>query len=144
MTRLEKSIEINAPPKKIWALLQCERIPEWYPNITSHEYNSEKRGLGATYHVVGKGNGQKFEYNAEVTELNENERFAWRTTSGDWTALGSTTLKTVDDRTIVSYVIDYSLPLSLLGMIIDRLRVRKSMEEGLKTALMNLKRLAEE
>jgi len=39
---------------------------------------------------------------------------------------------------------DYALPYSLLGMIIDKLRVSKSMREGLETALKNLKKLVEE
>jgi uncharacterized membrane protein len=144
LTRLEKSIEIMESPEKIWPYLCGEGITEWYPNIRSHEFTSEKRGLGAIYHVAGEGDDQKFEYNAIVTEYVENERVGWRTTSGDWTAFGSITLKPIVAGTVVMYMIDYALPYSLLGMIIDRLRVSKSMREGLETALKNLKKLVEE
>jgi uncharacterized membrane protein len=144
LTRLEKSIEIMGPPDKIWPYLCDESITESYPGIQSHEFTSEKRGLGATYHVSGEGDDQKFEYHAIVTEHVENEKVGWRTTSGDWTAFGSITLKPVEAGTVVMYMIDYALPHSLLGMIIDKLRVSKSMREGLETALKNLKKLVEE
>ena len=61
MTRIERSIEIRASPEKVWELQSCERTPEWYPGIKRHEFTSEKRGLGATYHVAGEGDGQRFE-----------------------------------------------------------------------------------
>ena len=53
-------------------------------------------------------------------------------------------MKPIVAGTVVMYMIDYALPYSLLGMIIDRLRVSKSMREGLETALKNLKKLVEE
>jgi uncharacterized membrane protein len=143
LTRIEGSIEIKASPEKVWPLLSCEKIPEWYPNIKSHEFTSEKRGLGATYHVAGEGDGQKFEYDAEVTEYVENSRVAWRTISGDWTAFGSTTLEPTEGGTKVAMVNDYQLPYSIIGKIIDRLKVRKSMENALEKALENLKVMAE-
>jgi len=35
LTRIEKSIEINAPPEKIWPMIQWDRTPEWYTPWTS-------------------------------------------------------------------------------------------------------------
>lgn len=87
--------------------------------------------------------GQKFEYDAEVTEHVENERLAWRSTSRDWTAFGSITLKPMEAGTKVTMVINYELPYSVLGKIIDRLKGRKAMEKGLETALENLKNIVE-
>lgn len=144
MTRLEGSIEIRASPERIWPLLDCEEIPKWYPNIKSQEWTSEAREVGATYHVTGEGDGQSFEYDAEITEHVENSRVAWRTTGGDWTALGSVDLEPTEARTKVTMVTDYQLPYSLLGKIIDRLSVRRSVEKALEDALENLKSMVEE
>jgi len=112
---LEKSIEIMASPEKIWPYLCGEGITEWYTNIRSHEFTSEKRGLGATYHVAGEGDDQKFEYNAIVTEYVENERVGWRTTSGDWTAFGSITLKPIVAGTAVMYIMTMRCPILSWG-----------------------------
>lgn len=144
MTRIERSIEIRAPPEKIWELLAWDRTPEWYRYIKRAEYTSETRaGVGATAHVIGEAEGQKFEYDIEVTKYVENERAAWRTTSGTWTAFGSGTLKPTEAGTKVTIVINYQLPYSVLGKIIDRLKGRKAMEKGLETALENLKSIVE-
>lgn len=140
MTKVERSIEIKASPEKIWELISWDRFPEWYPYIKKSKYTSKKRaGVGATAHVIGDAEGQKFEYDAEVTEYVENERAAWRTTSGNWTAFGSTTLKPTEVGTKVTIAMNYELPYSILGKIIDKLKVRKSMEKGLERALENLK-----
>lgn len=146
MTRLERSIEIKAPPEKVWELLAWDRLPEWYPSIKTAEYTSEKReGVGATAHVTGEDEEmkQKFEYDIEVTECVENERATWRTTSGDFTAFGSTTLKPTEAGTELTMMIDYHLPYSILGKIIDRLKVRKLMEKYFETGMENLKSIAE-
>lgn len=144
MTRIEKSIEIRAPPEKVWPLLFWDGLPEWYPYIKRAEYTSKKRAaVGATAHVIGEAEGQKFEYDAEVTEYVENERATWRTTSGNWTAFGSTTLKPTKAGTKVTMVTNYELPYSILGKIIDGLKVRKSMEKGHERALENLKSIVE-
>jgi len=144
LTRIERSIEIKSPPEKVWPLLLWERCAEYNPSIKSVKSTSEKkRGVGATAHVLGKGDGQKFEYDIEVTEYVENDKCAWRTTSGDWTALGSNILKPTEAGTELTMMIDYQLPYSLLGKIIDKLRVRKSIERNIETALENIKSIVE-
>ena len=143
MTRIERSIEIKASPEKVWPLLLWDRCTEYNPTIKSVKLTSEKRGVGQTAHVVGAGDGQKFEYDIEVTEHVENEKCAWRTTSGDWTAVGSNILKPTEAGTELTMIIDYQLPYSFLGKIIDRFSVRKSIERSIETALENLKSIVE-
>jgi len=144
LTGIEKSVEIKAPPEKVWPLLFWDRLPEWHPYIKRAEYTSKKRAsVGAAAHVIGEAEGQKFEYDAETTEYVENERAVWRTTSGNWTAFGSTTLKPMKAGTKVTMVMNYELPYSILGKIIDKLKVKKSMGKGLETALENLKSMVE-
>ena len=144
MARIERSIEIKAPSEKVWPLLSWERCAEFNPSIKSVKSTSEKkRGVGETAHVVGEGDDQKFEYDIEVTEYVENERCSWRTTSGDWTALGTYVLKPTEAGTELTMITDYQLPYSLLGKIIDKLRVRKGVERNIETALENIKSIVE-
>ena len=46
-------------------------------------------------------------------------------------------------RTRATFMMDYELPYSFLGKIIDKLRVCKAIEKGANTGLKNLKQIAE-
>ena len=65
MARIEKSIEIKAPPEKIWELQAWDRVPEWMDGMISAEYTSEvstledKLGVGATAKIIMETAGIK-------------------------------------------------------------------------------------
>ena len=144
MARIEKSIEIKAPAEKVWQLLFWDRLPEWMDGIKKAEYTSEKRAeVGATAHVISEAAGVKAEWDVEITEYVENEKATWRSTAGNITAFGTTTLKPTEAGTEINLVIDYELPYSILGKIIDRLMVGKEMEKGFERALEKLKNILE-
>jgi len=144
LARIEKSIEIKAPAKKVWQLLFWDRIPEWMDILERAEYTSEKRaGVGATAHVIGEAAGVKAEWDVEVTEYVENEKAIWRSTAGNVTALGTTTLKPTKAGTEITLVMDYELPYSILGKIINKLMVGKEMEKDFERALEKLKNILE-
>jgi len=67
MGRIEKSIEIRAPPEKVWEMLALDRLPEWMGpkgELKSVEYTSEVRTpedkyrVGASAHVIEKHFGK--------------------------------------------------------------------------------------
>ena len=41
MVRIEKSVEIKAPPKKVWEMLAFDRMPEWMSDWKSVVFTSE-------------------------------------------------------------------------------------------------------
>jgi uncharacterized membrane protein len=145
LARIEKSIVIRAPPEKVFALLDdVERMVEWMDTIKEVKVTSKQRaGVGTTYHFIADAGGTRAEFDSETTEWVENERMAWRTTSGDITMFGSGTLKTVEGGTQYTWVMDYQLPYSILGKIIDKLKVSKDFEKDMERALQNLKTLLE-
>ena len=74
MTRIEKSIEIRAPPEKVWEILAFDRFLEWqvgYSKLKSMEYTSEVRTpkdkfrVGASAHGVPKKQGESIKFNFE-------------------------------------------------------------------------------
>jgi len=50
--RVEASIEIAAPPKKIWPfLIEPEKILKWFTLLKKFEYTSEQRsGVGTQFY----------------------------------------------------------------------------------------------
>ena len=144
MTRIEKSIEINAPPEKIWPLIYWERLPEWDVEFKEVKVTSEeKNSVGTTVHLIGEVAGMKAEFDAETTELIENKKVAYRTIGGNMTGFGSITLTPTDGGTKVTQMIEYALPYSVLGKIIDKLRVSKAIDKSYDVAMKKLKEIAE-
>ncbi len=143
--KIEKSIMINAPSEKVFALLtDREKVPEWNELIKEVKVTSEEpTGVGSTVHYVGVAGGAQGEWDIETTEWMENERYAWRTTSGDITMFTTWTLRAVDGCTELTYAISYELPYSILGKIIDKLKASRDIEKGMARALQNLKSLME-
>ncbi len=143
--KIERSIVINAPSKKVFSLLtDRKRVPEWNKLIKESKVTSEKAtGVGSTVHYVGEAGGAQGEWDIETTEWEENKKYAWQTTSGDITMFTTWTLKPTNGGTQLTYTISYELPYSILGKILDKLRASKDIEKGMINGLQNLKRLLE-
>ncbi len=145
MVRIERSILINVSSEKVWSMVFWDRVPEWMDQVKTVKYVSEyKDRIGATAHLSGQVGSIKAEFDAETTEWVENERFAWRTSSGTFTGFGWIALTPINSVTKATFVMDYDLPYSFLGVPIDRLRVVRDLERGTDRALEKLKRLVEE
>ena len=43
MARVEKSIEINAPPETVFSLIRWDKVPEYYDSIKKVEWTSEPK-----------------------------------------------------------------------------------------------------
>lgn len=145
MARIEESIVVIAEPERIWPFLFWDRLPEWLDGIKKATYTSgEKDCVGATAHVVAEMAGIKAEWDVEITEYARNERATWRTTGGNLTAVGLTTLEPVEAGSKLTFVIDYDLPYSILGKVVDKLMVSRDVGKGIKTGLQKLKSIVEE
>jgi uncharacterized membrane protein len=144
MARIEKSVEINASPREVWQLITWDRVPEWYDSIKKVEWTSKgKMEVGATVRVLSEIAGVKGEWDAEITEFVDNQSVSWRTTSGNPTIIYHSTLIPTDTGSKVTTAFDYDMPFSILGKIIDKLRVHKALEKDAQKALQKMKNAAE-
>ena len=144
MAKIEKSIEINAPIEKVFSLINWDRVPEYYDSIKKVEWTSKpKMEVGATVHVLSEIAGAKGEWDAEITEYKDNEKVSWRTTGGNMTIIYNALLEPAKTGTKLTTSFDYELPYSILGKLIDKLRVHKAMENETEKALQKMKGIAE-
>ena len=145
LTRIVNSIEINAPPEKIFSIIsEFERAPEWQPEFKKIWYTSkEKKKIGATLHANAEVGGFKPDIDFTITEWSENKRITWKTMMGNASGSGSITLEPIGPVTKYTVAIEYAMPYSVLGKLVDRLRIRKAMEKSYETAIKNQKVLAE-
>ncbi len=144
MARIEKAIEIKSSSREIWPLICWDQVPNWMDQIKKAEYTSrEKERVGTTAHLCGEAGGVTSEWDVEITEWSKYRRLAWRTTAGTLTGIGSVTLTPTNVGTKATLMIDYDLPHSILGKVIDKLHVFKAIEKGTERALTKLKAKAE-
>ena len=155
MIRIEKSVEIRAPPEKVWEMLAFDRLREWdegyAKNLKSIEYAFEVRApedklrVGACAHMTMKG---ETKVDAEIIESLENQKITYRfraltrsfTTSLMERCIFRYILEPVEEGTRLAYVIDYEAPW-WMG-ILDKLTHRSS-EKELERSLGKLKSILE-
>ena len=95
LAKIDKTVQIRVPTEKVWPMLLWDRIPEWLEGIKKAEYTSdEKDQVGATAHVVAESSGIEVEFDIEITEYTKNRAASWRTTGGNFTAIGYSILNT--------------------------------------------------
>jgi len=154
--RGEKSIEIKAPPEKIWEMLALDRLLEWnegYEKVKSIEYTSEvstpkdKYRVGASAHGIPKKQGESIKFNFEITESLENEKITHRMYEkmfhGTLSILTTYILEPVEAETKFTYVGDYEMPWRILGKFLDKLFIHRWAEKALGRELENLKSILE-
>jgi carbon monoxide dehydrogenase subunit G len=140
------SIEIEASPEKVFAFIISEKMNDVTKDFIESKLTSAGPiGVGSTVHYVGVGRN-KGEWDAEVTEFVKNKKLTMRTIGASKRALNSTnsfTLEPTTKGTKVTYSIDYEMPYSILGKLIDELMVSKNLEKSNRTVLENLKKALE-
>lgn len=145
--RMEQSIEIEAPPDKVWELLAWDRMREWekgwQDNVRQIEYTSEvqtnddKYRVGASAHIALK----RGEFEVEITECREHETLVYRV-KGAYSGTMAYSLEPVEGGTKFTYVADIEIPGGFLGRVLAR-AFKGAGERDFATSLTNLKKLAE-
>ena len=81
LTKLTKSIEIEAPPEKVWAFLtDIGKINEAGKGFAEYEQTSKgPMGVGTTMHIISKAGGSQIETDMEVTEFEKNKKLSMHT-----------------------------------------------------------------
>jgi uncharacterized protein YndB with AHSA1/START domain len=144
--RVERSIEIAAPPEKIWPyLVEPEKIMQWFTLLRKFEYTGEqKSGVGTPFYYEEKSGPQLMKLNYVVTEWVENERFAFVMTSGPakrddqiWS------IEATPSGSRFTLTEDYEMPLGVIGKMLVKLFIGRTIGKHLEEILANLKSLAE-
>jgi uncharacterized membrane protein len=140
LVRIEKSVEIKAPPEKVWEMLALDRMPEWMywksvAFISEVRTPEDKYRVGASAHVTEKHT----KYDLEITESVENEKIMYIAHPGRSTMTLTYTLKPVEGGTEVIYACacwGYWIICSICGLFGDKLF-------GVESSLNNLKSILE-
>ena len=146
MTKLTKMIEIEAAPEKVFAFINdLKKENEISKGFAEGELTSKGPiGVGSTIHYVAKAGGSQAEWDAEITEFVENKKVAMRSIGASkFKFIGVRTLEPTAKGTKFTSSMDYQLPYSILGRVVDKLRVRKDMEKSMDRTLASMKKAIE-
>jgi coenzyme Q-binding protein COQ10 len=145
MPQVKQSIHIQAPVELVFDIIanQPERQPDWWPPMDLQERVSPPpTAVGSISRYVYNMMGVKIKGEHEVIEMAENKRLVVKTISG----LDSTFIFTFAPQSsgmLLTIEVDYELPGSILGKLLNKLVVEEKNEKDLEAGLKNLKAMAE-
>ena len=144
--KVQKSIEIAAPPDKIWPfLVEPEKILKWCITFLKFEYTGEQRsGVGTTFYLEEKAGGRLMKLNFRITEWVENNRVAFSMISGTFVKgyEQSWTVEATQSGSRFTFIEEVKLPYGIIGKIMGLFAQRGS-EATVGKMLPKLKSLAE-
>jgi len=144
--KVQKSIEIAAPPDKIWPfLVEPEKILKWCITFLKFEYTGEQRsGVGTTFYLEEKAGGPLMKLNFRITEWVENKRVAFSMISGTFVKgyEQSWTVEATPSGSRFTFMEEVKLPYGIIGKIMGLFGQRGS-EATVGKMLPKLKSLAE-
>ena len=143
--KVEQSIEIAAPPEKLWPLLfKRDNLLKWHPNAQEFDYIGDQHsGVGAKFYMVGKSGGRPMRSACEITEWQENKKFTfheiWGMTKKFETEFS---IEPTKGGSRITIVWDTVMPYWVIGQIMLML-FRKQWIKMTDKMLVNIKKLAE-
>ena len=144
--RVQRSIEIAAPPEKIWPfLVEPEKILTWCITLQEFKYTGEQRsGVGTPFYFEEKSALGLMKLNFAVTEWVENERIAFSMTSGNMLKSYEEgwTVEATPSGSRFTFMEQFELPYGIIGRIILLFGQRIS-QATVGKMLVKLKSLAE-
>jgi len=144
--KVKKSIDIAAPPEKIWPfLVEPEKILKWCITFLKFEYTGEQRnGLGTTFYLEEKAGGPLMKLNMRITDWAENDRVVFSMISGNFIKGYEQrwTVETTPSGSIFTFMEEVTLPYGIIGKIMG-LFAKRGSEATVGKMLPKLKSLVE-
>ncbi len=129
MAKLERTITINAPVEKVFAYItDSTNEREFVPSITDIR-NIQGEGVGKTYDWTYKMVGIPLRGKSKVVEYKPNERYVSKSSGGvvsTWTWM----FRSEAGGTQMNLVIEYMIPVPVLGIFGERLVLRQTEREA--------------
>ena len=148
MGRIEISTEIKAPIENVFAFLadpkNFEDIMPEDAAVRVEMLSKGPFGVGTTYRLSGVLAGRKMAVENEYVEFEENRRIVERQTKGDMKSYrGTWAFEATKKGTTLKQTMNYELPYSVLGKIIDRLKAGKEFQAFMKAGTERAKEILE-
>ena len=127
VVRLEKSINIGSPVRKVFAAWShFDRLPQWIGFIKQVEHR------GRQWRWLINLDGRDFQWEAKITQVIPNESIGWKSLSGP-KHTGRITFSPAGDQTVVHVIMNYVPPMGAFGaMVTMEAHLEQWIERGLR------------
>jgi uncharacterized protein YndB with AHSA1/START domain len=143
MSRIEKSIFINAPPEQIWdTATDPNHWADWYEGLKEVKSIVGDGSAGTTSEMTFDMSGMKLQFKHTVLEWDRPRKWVGLT-EGAIDSTSTWTYEPQEGGTLLKAVMDYTVPGSVLGKIADKLLIERRNAEDMEKTLENLKKLCE-
>lgn len=145
MARIEKSIEIEAPVDKVFDFVaaEWEKKMSFFEGIYDWRLTSGKTmGDGAKCAYKVKILGTETEIEKEVSGFVKNKEWTATSFKGP-ESRAQLIFAPIDSKTRFTYILEYKVPIRIIGGLLDALVIKKQWETSIDKSLQNLKRLME-
>jgi uncharacterized membrane protein len=137
MAKVERSITINAPVEKVFNYIEDPmNNPEWVPSVMEVTDVSGS-GVGLHHRWTYKMAGVLLKGETTVTEHIPNERILSQS-KGGVTSTWILSFKTQDGGTMMELDIEYTIPIPVLGKIVEKIVLKRNEREA-DLAMSNIK-----
>ncbi len=146
MPHVEQSIKIQAPVEAVFSLVahQPERMAEWWPPIELQErVTPPPTVVGSISRYVYNMMNVEIRGEHQVMQLDANAHLVVQTISGIDSAFDFEFTPNEDGSTTLNIRVDYSLPGSVIGQLMNRVFIEERNLADLREGLENLKRIVE-
>jgi len=140
MTTVSRQIEINAPADEVWgAIADFGGVYKWAPNVTSSYSTTEANGgVGAGRHCEVPGFGGIDE---EIVEWKEGHSYKYQVENigpigklvNEWSVTSH------GNKSVVTTNVSYRMRFGIMGALMDKLMVRRSIRKAMAQAQDGLK-----
>ena len=144
MPNLERSITIDAPVEKVFDLVDdAKRLPEWMPGVirVADVVRTQSR-VGDTSKTTFSVLGMRFPTKVSLVQWEKNKTYVEKM-EGSLPGTFATHFETDEQGTRVTFTIDYTITMGVLGKLMNRLLFERMNEKTAEQGLENLKLLCE-
>ena len=144
MPIVERSITIAAPVEDVFAVVDdAKRQTEYLPGVTkvADVVRTQDR-VGDTYKSTYSVMGIRFPTKVSIIEWQQNKTYVEKM-EGSLPGIFAVHLEPDGEGTKVSYTIDYTITMGVLGKVMNRLLFERMNEKTVEGGLENLKILCE-
>ena len=144
--KIQKAIEINAPPEKIWPFfVEPEKVLQWYSTFKRFEYASDQlSGVGTPIYIEEQAVGPLMKMHFEATEWEQNKKLALQMVSGSGVKSYNQAwlLEDIPFGSRFTFMEEIELPMGIIGKLIG-LFAQKMSEATVNKIQLKLKTLVE-
>ena len=142
MAKVQKTVTINAPVEKVFSYISDPtNLPEIWPSLIEVSDVKFLPSGGHTNRWVYKMVGKRFEGTSETTEQIPNQRIVDET-KGGVKSTQTWTFQSEAGGTRVTFTVEYTVPIPVLGKLAEAIIVRINDHEG-DIVMANLKAIME-